>query len=73
MHPARAEALARQHAVQLRSFAASAQTAAEAVAANNPSARPPSARQRAGWILIQVGLWLAVPQKLPAYDHEGLR
>ena len=58
MHPARIEALARQHVVQLRSEAASAGTAA----ASNVSAPSPSARQRAGWALIQLGLWLAVPQ-----------
>lgn len=59
MYPAWTEALARQHVVQLRS-AASAEIAA--AAAKNVAAPPPSARQRAGWALIQLGLWLAVPR-----------
>jgi hypothetical protein len=71
MYPAWTEALARQHVVRLRS-AASAETAA--AAAENASARLPSVRQRAGWVLIQVGLWLAVPQKnnpsSPAVFHD---
>jgi hypothetical protein len=65
MYPAWTEALARQHVVQLRSAAAT--TAPAAAPAPAPvkyaSARPPSPRQRAGWALIQMGLWLAVPQK----------
>jgi hypothetical protein len=74
MYPALTEALARQHVVRLRSAAASAETAAAAAASENASARLPSARQRAGWVLIQVGLWLAVPQKnnpsSPAVFHD---
>jgi hypothetical protein len=62
MFPAWTEALARQHVVQLRSAAASAETAAAAAAAKNICAPPPSVRQRAGWALIQLGLWLAVPR-----------
>ncbi|HEY5399161.1 MAG TPA: hypothetical protein VIL16_27640 [Trebonia sp.] len=66
MYAAWTEALARQHVVQLRSAAASAETAAEtaaaAAAAKNICAPPPSVRQRAGWALIQLGLWLAVPR-----------
>jgi hypothetical protein len=63
MYPAWTETLARQHVVQLRSAAASAKTAAAAAtadsAAKDASARPPTARQRAGWALIQAGLWLS--------------
>ena len=61
MHSALIEGLASQHAEELRTTAATRhrKTAATATAAR-PGEPTPSITQRAGWALIQVGLWLAV-------------
>jgi hypothetical protein len=57
MHSALLEDLASQHTAEVRAIAASRHQGAAA-----PPADPPlSIRQRAGWALIQAGLWLAVP------------
>ena len=67
MHPALIEGLASQHVEELRTTAATRrpETAAAAAAAvtapvPRPSEPPPSITQRAGWALVQAGLWLAV-------------
>jgi hypothetical protein len=60
MHPALLEGLASQHAEELQ--AAKHRRAAERarISAASRAKPPPSITQRAGWALIQVGLWLAV-------------
>jgi hypothetical protein len=62
MHPALIEGLASQHAEELRATAAPRhhKTAPAAAAPARPGESRPSIAQRAGWALIQVGLWLAV-------------
>jgi hypothetical protein len=75
MHPAMIERLASQHREELRATAATrrpetAATAATAVAAG-PGEPPPSPTQRAGWALIQAGLWLAVRPAGPRPRSTG--
>jgi hypothetical protein len=67
MHPALIEELASQRAEELRATAAPrhdpaaiAAAIAATAAPAGPVEPPPSITQRAGWALIQAGLWLAV-------------
>ena len=68
MHSALIEGLASQRGEELRAAAATRQRATAAVprraepppSITPPSITPPSITQRAGWALIQAGLWLAV-------------
>jgi hypothetical protein len=59
MHSALIERLASQRAEELRGTAAPRHHQA-APALARPGQPPPSITQRAGWALIQAGLWLAV-------------
>jgi hypothetical protein len=77
MHSALLAGLASQHAEELRTEAATrrpettAATAATAAAAAVAGQRP-SITQRAGWALIQAGLWLAVHPAGPRPPISGL-
>jgi hypothetical protein len=57
MHPAFVEALASQRTAELRTTVGSCHRAA--ARSNGPAS---SIRQRVGWVLVQVGLRLAVRQ-----------
>lgn len=64
-HPALANALARDRAAGLRQSAQSAQMAAETARRPRTQRRPSviaSARLRTGWLLVDMGLRLAVPR-----------
>jgi hypothetical protein len=56
MHSALIADLASQRAAELRATAARRRDETPAP----PAVPPPSIKQRAGWALIQAGLWLAV-------------
>jgi hypothetical protein len=61
MHSALLAGLASQHAEELQTEAATRQRRTAGAVAR-PGEPPPSITQRAGWALIQAGLWLAVRQ-----------